>query len=416
VLTPKYKLLVPVLLATGLSLNGFMAWKDRDLVRKGYPDFTIFYSAGKMVRAGMASSLYDEPVELQTQLQFAPDVSIRHGSLPYNHPPFEALLFLPFTFLSYFPAYLAWNALNIGLLGLALGLLRRHVPLMWSQSLGIFLCAVAFFPIFICLLQGQDMLLLFFLLATAYVLLKQGSDFLAGFCLGMGIFRPHLVLPIAVVLLFSRRLKAALGIACSSLALMAISIAVVGWRGFLNYPRYVWTLEQIMGRGAIVPDDMPNLRGFLAIFFRDGHLAALILSAAGSVFLLILAVRFFRSADHAGNLELGFSVAVLVSVLVSYHAFIYDLGLLFLPALFFFDKAVLGPEDGMQREHWESVMPVAVLFFTPLLMFLWLRLSHLNFLTPLLFLWLWGLSREISRLKRAGRDSFSGRTPAAPQT
>src|SRR5216683_6185565 len=179
-LSSRYTLFIGALVATGLLLNGFIAWKDRDLVRKGYPDFTIFYSAGKMVRAGMASSLYDERVEFQTQLQFAPDVSIRHGSLPYNHPPFEALLFVPLTFLPYLPAYLAWNAASLGLMGLALWLLRPHVPLLRTGSLAVWiLCAVAFFPIFICLLQGQDMLLFFFLLAMAYVCLKEGSDFVA---------------------------------------------------------------------------------------------------------------------------------------------------------------------------------------------------------------------------------------------
>ena len=394
---------------TALSLNVFMAWKDRGLVRKGYPDFTIFYSAGKMVRAGMASSLYDERVEYQTQLQFAPEVSVRHGALPYNHPPFEALWCVPFTFLPYLAAYLAWNLVNLGLLGLALALLRPHVALLRSKPQAVWLLAVvAFFPIFVCLLQGQDMLMFFFLLSAAYVSLKQKSDFLAGGWLGMGMFRPHLALPLAVVLLFSRRLKAVLGIVCSTLAMAVVSIAVVGWHGFLDYPKYVWRLEQIMGRGAIVPDDMPNLRGFFAIFFRDGHLPALLLGVAGSLFLLILAIRLFRSAEQADTVELGFSVALLVSVLVSYHAFIYDLGPLFLPILFFIDRARLSWGDGMRREHWASVIPIAALFFTPLLMFLLLRLKHLNFLTPVLFLWLWGMAREISQGEGSGRESHSG--------
>jgi hypothetical protein len=379
-------------------------------VRRGYPDFTIFYAAGKMVREGMTGSLYDERAEFQIQRQFAPDVSIRHGALPYNHPPFEALLFVPFTFLAYFPAYVAWNAVNLGLLGLALWRLRPHVPLLRSGPLAIwFLCAVAFFPIFICLLQGQDMLLFFFFLATAYVCLQDGADFLAGCWLGMGIFRPHLVLPLAIILLFSRRLKAVFGIACSALAMAAVSIAVVGWPEFLDYPKYVWRLEQVMGSGAIVPDDMPNLRGLLTIFFRDGHTAALALGAAGSVLLLILAVRLFRRAELAGNLELGFSVAVLVTILVSYHAFMYDLALLFLPALFLFDKAMAS------RAPRESALSVAALFFTPLLMFLWLRLSHLNFLTPVLLVWLWGMAREISR-GAGSRGSFSRVESAVPQT
>jgi hypothetical protein len=392
--------------ATGLALDGFMAWQDRDLVRKGYPDFTIFYAAGKMVRAGMAGSLYDERAEFQTQREFAPDVMVRHGALPYNHPPFEAPLFVPLTFLPYFPAYLAWDAVGLGLLWLAIVLLRPHLAWLqtWSPALWI-LCAVAFFPIFVCLLQGQDMLLFFFLLTASYVSLKQDADFLAGCCLGLGVFRPHLVLPLAIILLCSRRWKAVFGIACSAGAMAVVSIAVIGWRGFLDYPKYVWKLEQVMGRGSIVPSDMPNLRGFFAIFFRDGSPAALALTAAGSALLMLLAIWLFRRAEAEGNLDLGFSVAVLVTILVSYHAFMYDLALLYLPVLLLFG-------NDLRRARWESVAPVAALFFTPLLMFLLLRLSHLNFLTPILLLWLRGMAREISQAE----GSHSGVASTAPQT
>ena len=409
-LSSRYTLFIRVLLVTGLSLNAFMAWTDRGLVRKGYPDFTIFYSAGTMVRSGMAGSLYDERAEFQTQRQFAPEVSTRHGALPYNHPPFEALLFVPLSFFPYLPAYLAWDAVNLGLLVLALLLLGRHVPLLQTKPLWVWaLSAAALFPVFICLLQGQDMILFFFLLAMAFGSLKDGADCWAGCWLGAGLFRPHLVLPLAIILLFSRRRKAVFGAVCSAVVMAAISIAVVGWRGFLDYPGYVWRLEEVMGRGAIVPDNMPNLRGFLAIFFRDGHSTALALGATGSICLLILAIWIFRSAEHAGNLELGFSAAILVTILISYHAFIYDLGLLLLPALL-----LLGEE--MRRKQWELIVPVVVLFFTPLLMFLWLRLSHLNLLTPVLFLWLWGVARESSRLKGSGRESYSRVVSPAPLT
>ena len=411
-LSSRYTLLVGILLATGMSLNGFMAWQDRDLVRKGYPDFTVLYSAGKLVRAGLAAGLYDVRVEFQTQRQFAPEVSTRHGALPYIHPPFEALLFVPLTFLPYFPAYLLWDAVSLALLCVALRLLRRYVPLLRNASLALWvLCAVAFFPIFVCLLQGQDMVLFFFLLAAAYVYLRKGADFLAGCWLGMGCFRPHLVLSLAIILLFSRRRKAVAGIACSALALAAASIALVGWGGFLEYPGAVWREEQVMGRGAIVPNDMPNLRGLFAMFFRDGHSAALALIAATSVLLLVLGIWLFRRAEQARNLELGFSVAVLVTILVSYHAFMYDLALLFLPALLLVDNAKAS------RARWQSVVSVATLFFTPLLMFLFLRLSRLNLLTPILFLWLWGMAREILHGQgEHGLESYPGAASSVPQT
>jgi hypothetical protein len=394
VLALRFRQFLPVLLATGLALNAFLAWHDRDLVRKGYQDFTTYYAAGKIVRAGMAGSLYDQSLQFRVQREFAPDVIIRHGPLPYIHPPFEALLFVPLTFLPYFAAYLVWDALNAVMLVVTLLLLRPHIPLL-RKSFAISAVAVfVYFPAFVCLLQGQDMIIVLLLLTLVYTSLQKGRYAQAGLWLGAGVFRPQLVVPIVLILVCDRRFRSVLGFACSALAASLISIATVGWREFLDYPRYVWQLEQHLGRGAILPTAMPNLRGFVAIFTRDGYALSLIFTFAASLFVLILAVHLFRCAEHAERLDLAFSVAVLVSVLVSYHAFMYDLSLLLLPILFMVNFAVSKNGD----MHWSSVLPIALLFFTPLLMLLALGLGRLNFLVPVLLLWLSGIRREIVRL------------------
>jgi hypothetical protein len=232
------------------------------------------------------------------------------------------------------------------------------------------------------------------LLALVYSSLQKGRYAQAGIWLGAGVFRPQLVVPIVFILLFDRRFRSVLGFACSAVAASLISIATVGWREFLDYPRYVWQLEQHLGRGAILPTAMPNLRGFVAIFTRDGYALSLGSTFAGSLFLLILAIRLFRRAEKAERLDLAFSVAVLASVLVSYHAFMYDLSLLLLPVLFLVNFAVSKKRD----MHWSSTLPIALLFFTPLLMLLALGLGRLNFMVPVLLLWLSGMRREIVRL------------------
>jgi hypothetical protein len=394
VLAVRLRQFLPVLLATGLALNAFLAWHDRDLVRKGYQDFTTYYAAGKIVRAGMAASLYDQGLQFRVQREFAPDVIIRHGPLPYIHPPFEALLFVPLTFLPYFSAYLVWDGLNAAMLILALLLLRPHIPLLRKSFAICALAVFVYFPAFVCLFQGQDMIIVLLLLALVYSSLQKGRYAQAGLWLGAGVFRPQLVVPIVLILLFDRRFRSVLGFACSALAASLISIATVGWREFLDYPRYVWQLEQHLGRGAILPTAMPNLRGFVAIFTRDGYALSLILTFAGSLFLLILTILLFRRAEHAERLDLAFSAAVLVSILVSYHAFMYDLSLLLLPVLFLVNFAVSKKRD----MHWSSTLPIALLFFTPLLMLLALGLGRLNFLVPVLLLWLSGMRREIVRL------------------
>ena len=221
------------------------------------------------------------------------------------------------------------------------------------------------------------------------------------------------MLPLVIVLLFSRSREGSSG--RGVLCARHDSSFNCGYRpGMLDYSKVRLAAGTNYGRGCIVSDKMLNLRGLLVIFLCDCHLVVLALVLVGSMFLLILAVRLFRSAEGTGNLELGFSAAVLVAVLVSYHAFIYDLGLLFLPVL-------LLAGDGMRRLRWASAVPVAALFFTPLLMFVWLRLSHLNFLTPLLFLWLWAMAQQILQsqlqlqMKARGDESIVSVASLEPQ-
>src|SRR2546426_11491671 len=103
--TRTFRMLLTLFLAGMLSLHLLLAWNAAGLIRKGYPDFTIFYSAGKIVRQGLGSKLYDEQTQYRVQQEVAAGVSIRQGPLPYNHPPFEALIFVPFTSPPYFTAY-----------------------------------------------------------------------------------------------------------------------------------------------------------------------------------------------------------------------------------------------------------------------------------------------------------------------
>src|SRR5512147_233205 len=64
--------------------------------RMGYaPDFAIFRTAAEMVRSGWADHLYD--IEAQSGV-FNAVVGSSYQFLVWNHPPFEALIYLPSAF------------------------------------------------------------------------------------------------------------------------------------------------------------------------------------------------------------------------------------------------------------------------------------------------------------------------------
>src|ERR1035438_2509181 len=159
--SPRFKALLALFLAAMCLLNGFVFWSARKQVVAGLPDYSIFYTAGLMLHRGQAKVLYNNFLQLQVQREFVAPPERRDGPLPYNHPPFEAVLFLPLVRLPFLISYALWGGVNLLLLASVVFLLRPHIPCLRSAFPWIpLLAALAFFPIAYALMQGQDSILL----------------------------------------------------------------------------------------------------------------------------------------------------------------------------------------------------------------------------------------------------------------
>ena len=396
-----------------IALHGDVLWKARHSIVHGYPDFAAFYSGGSIVRQGLGKQLYDEPTQYRAQQQFAAEVSIRQGPLLYTHPPFEALLFVPFTAVSYFTAYVLWDLANLLFLLTLFYLLRTSVP--WLRQVpAIFwlLGCLAFFPVFFALLHGQDTILLALLVTAVYVLLRRQRDIAAGFCLGLCVFRFHLVVPLILILLYQKRIRTMFGFVPTAAALGLISVLIVGWRGALDYPRYVWHLEPAR---TIVSSGMANVRGLLdpVLIPLTSKLATDIVISIMSLALIFFAARTWRPENPA-EFDLGFALCMIVAVLVGYHTLAHDLTLLLLPITFTVQH-LCGSVDTDRRTRALLLIPLGLLLFSPLHALLALRSGPYNLFAWVLLFWGWVLSREInpSHQKELGRERFhSGSTMA----
>jgi hypothetical protein len=401
----RIKTWIVVLIVGMLCIHGVLFWKARVLVRQGYPDFTIFYTAGKMLREALGHSLYDGALQYEVQQTFAAGVRIRKGPLPYNNPPFEALIFEPLASLDYPTAYLVWSVINLGILGFLPFLLRRYIPVLARYPLFVWLLALlGFFPVFVALLQGQDVILLLLLNALAFAALKRNADTLAGCWLGLSVFKFQLILPLVLILLCWKRSRVVQSFMVTAAVMAAISVAITGWAGALRYPWYVLHFEKFMERGGIAVD-MPNLRGLLEGWSFSGFPGAHVITVALSVGLLVWVSVKGRGRTHSTQrfdltfdpleFDLQFSVAMVAAVLASYHAFPYDLSLLVIPVLLVVNYAM--ETATLQRyRNWVLMLPMGLLFLTPVYMLLWIRLDHFNLFATVLLLWTWGIVREIS--------------------
>ena len=295
-------------------------------------DFSEFYAAGQMVRHGLGNSLYDLRVQAEFQLKVAPVHAF------YLRPPFEALLFVPFTYLSYRAAYAAWLMFSLAMLSGAARLIQgntnvldamfqytRGIPVDFGLLLLVFL---TFSPTMDCLLIGQDSVLMLLIYTLVFLTLKRGWELEAGGLLALGLFKFHLVLPFAIIFALRRRGSFVLGFAGIALLLTAISVLVSGPGVLASYPAMFLNSKYRMLMG-FQPEYAANIRGLLYLITPSkipGVISGAVVAAL-SAFLLWVTARIWRDSEF----ELCFSAAVIAALLTGYHSFVYDLSLLLLP-------------------------------------------------------------------------------------
>jgi Glycosyltransferase family 87 len=390
-----------------LAMHGLLFWHGWHFAQKGYSDFTIFYTAGQIVRQGQGQHLYDNAMQYQIQQSFASAVQIRKGPLPYNHPAFEALLFVPLTYLNYATAYLVWDLINLSILAALPFLLRPHISLMKSGSPLLWLLVLlGFFPIVATLMQGQDAVLVLLIYVLTFVALKRNAEGLAGIWLGLGTFRFHLIVPLIVIFLCWQRWKTIRSFLTVTVILAGVSVAITGWQASLHYPAYVLHLESSLGHAAIFPAVMPNLRGLVtaprwADAFPVVSTVALIALSLGLLVWVIAVVVVRGQKPLPYKLDLQFSVATVATVLVCYHAYAYDLSILIIPA--FLIVSYMHERPGLEwRRGIALLLPIGLLFCTPLYILLGFRSDHLNLLAIVELVWLWAIRAEIVRADAVG--------------
>lgn len=371
-----------------------VCWHTRRLVTAGLPDFAIYYCAGSVVRQGMGHQLYDAAARFQVEQQFATKVPQFRGPLPWTHPPFESLFFAPFSAFPYLTAYLLWNALNLTLVGLVLWVMSPYVPQLRARGPALWLLAIAFFPIFFNLLEGQDGILLLFLYGLAYVSLKKNRDAVAGGFLAIGLFKFHLILPFLLLLLLQKRWKVLYGFVPGSLVAVLASIAIAGSRALWAYPRYVFYWEKVLAADDRVPAGMPNLRGLMYVLVPDWRYGPPV------VFVLSLALLFFvgwriRSASSRESFDLNFSLALVATVLVSYHVVSYDLSVLLIPILLLANH-LLDEGNLHRRSALLIAAGIGLLFLSPLQLLLSLQYKEFALMGFVLLLWMYGIAEEKS--------------------
>ena len=390
--------LISVFVLCMFSLNLAFFVRTREGIKRGYPDFTIFYTAGTILREGLGNHLYNLDVQYRVQQRFAGNIPFRRGPLPYNHPPFEAPLFVPLTLLPYPQAFAVWDLANVVVLFGVAALLRRSVALLhsippWKFVIG----CIAFNPVFACLFQGQDSILMLLFCTLAFNALKKKSDVLGGCWLALAAFKFQFIVPLVLLLVIWRRRRVVLGFGAVVLLLAFISVMLVGMDSLLRYPGYVLQIARNPRLGGVPPQFLPNLHGLATGWTGPlAGAAGTALAALVSIIAFVFAARKGLASAHLAKLELQFSLAIVVSGLVAWQTNSHDLSLLVLPLVLITDHCLHSTTQALVK-RFDLLLPVLPLLISPLWMVLWLAIAKVNLMAIPLLWWTWKIGRELSR-------------------
>lgn len=399
-----------MILMFGMNCAAFLIhWKE---IMAGKNDFPAFYSNAQMVHEGQASRLN----ELEAENSFIHRVSDLDRP-PIQHLPYELLIFVPFTYLQFGAAYILWTLLSVGMLAGIAVLMRNSQPGESSFSL-VFLTILAFFPVSQCLLQGQDSIMLALLFALSFWLWRRGQDDIGGFLLGLGLFRPQLVLPFVLVAFLAGKWKFVRGFIPGAALVVILSTWVVGFHGMVEFAR----LRVVQGtessasvlakQWTVWPSVMPTLRGFLWACLPSGTPAMIrnVLLLCGTFGALLWAAKRMRSARDGAAFDLAFAIALATVLLVSFHSYLHDFSLMIIPLLI--AGGVVASSVHVPKRNAYAIVTLGFLFFlTPLyLALLWAERVGLFLLPAGAAIWL------MSRWRTGGLPPVAAEQCADPKT
>lgn len=203
-------------------------------------------------------------------------------------------------------------------------------------------------PVLVTLLIGQTSFLIAFLFFLSWILIKKNKQFSGGLVLSLALIKPQFLLLPIFLFLMQRRYVVAGGILLGVAILSCISVATVGWHGFMSYLSFLNSLSVGKLSGAYQPDlqSQYTLQTSLMILFRAQtpsviRTAWIIVDSV--IVFLTCAVWVFKRPFQSIQFDLQWILLILATLLTSPHAHYYDLSLLIIPFIVIVDIVQSSP-------------------------------------------------------------------------
>lgn len=305
-------------------------------------DFYAFYGAGVLYNERRDASMYHLDELRATQYRVFPHLNDHPNwtggeVTPFRNPPF----FLPFVgYLASFRvpvAFVFLSPLIAGLIGITVGLtgtmaLKKTVPVAVLGWAGL---ALAAYHTWYGVFWGQVPSYIAAVGLTLGILaLRSQHMILGGLALSLLGIKPQYAVPIVVFLIAARYWKALLAFTVGGITLLAVSVALVGLGGMIQYAVNIWEVASAPANMYTNEfQDMYNWRGLLEHLFAGQSSLIALLQFPLILITYGLAVWAWLAPkrDRLWHDDARYVVLVLLMLVASPHAHAQDLVLL-LPA------------------------------------------------------------------------------------
>lgn len=321
-----FALLIPIF------LEFFVFLEAGSLIHKG--DFPAFYSAAKIVSAGKISSLYDFSLQREIQNEAWPE--LRGSYHAFIYPPSFALFLIPLATFSATTAKLIYVLIQGAFFLTALFLARSYVPSLKKHFLESAVFSFAFLPIYTGIIAGQNTALSLCLFSAAIYFFNKPSKFselLSGAMIGLWFFKPQYPVFFLVLFFFFRKWKLILGVIFGGALHLLLSYCLLGASFFSEWALALKTFIPLEIKANAY--QMISLVGVSRALSQTFDCQLLVTFAYFFCALSFSLFFFFlRKKEFDLKIFLSFPVCIL---LISPHSLFYDLGLLVLAFLYFYE-------------------------------------------------------------------------------
>jgi alpha-1,2-mannosyltransferase len=327
-------------------------------------DFLQFYVGGSFAREGRLEAFYDADALHQRAVALVP-ASRDTIYLPVQSPQ-TALVFAPLATLGYVPAVAIWFAVIFAVYAWCCHLLWQRSVNLHAHRGAVIAAAAAFPGLYSTILNGQSSIAALAAVTAALLSLERGRRVAAGLALGCLAFKPHWCVAAVLVVAVAGEWRVAAAAIASASAQIAAAVAIGGAAAMTGYAKVMLSVQRL--GDLLEPRPGDSLRAFFKVFV-PWPAAALLVYAAVSVVVIVVAARTWRSA---AAFEIRAAALIIAIVLISPHAFGYDL-ILLAPVFFFIANWLAGrlreAQPGEPEPDGDRALAVALcaLFFAPIL-------------------------------------------------